>query len=235
MTKTLHRYTLTIEDIPIQVCHKKVKNLNLRIYPPNGEVRLSAPLSLSPERVRLFLSQKIGWIRKKRADALLHTAAPEAAQTLPNEIEILGTRLVVRQGEQRRNTHFREAEGGVIEITLAKGDSPTNMKRVLDHFALEILKQKIPLLIARWEKTLGVQVSEWRIRRMKTRWGSCNPKARRIWLNAELAKKPFECLEYVVVHEMLHLLERRHNNTFYALMDRFLPDWKQRKTLLRNR
>ncbi len=228
-------FITTIEDIPIKVTYKNVKNLNLRVYPPNGEVSLSVPMSFSHERIHTFLIQKIGWIRQKRAEIQRQAQVPESTSQIPTEIELLGKRVILQQGNQAKLTDFNQGEGEAIRLTFPEQTSPDVIVNFLDKIALDTMKQKVPVLIAKWEKKIGVQVAEWRIRRMKSRWGSCNPKARRIWLNAELAKKPLECLEYVVVHEMLHLLEQRHNNTFYGLMDHFLPDWKQRKTLLGSR
>lgn len=226
-------YTLTIDGIPVAVCHKNVKNLNLRIYPPNGEVRLSAPLALSEERIRLFLSEKMGWIRRKQAEVRRQVPSQETFLQSPGEIEILGKKIRIKQSERLKKTGYRRAADGLVEITVGKGSSNAALVRFLEEIALETLREKIPPLIAKWQNILGVQVKEWRLRKMKTRWGSCNPQAQRIWLNTELAKKPLECLEYVIVHEMVHLLERRHNAHFYQLLDRFLPNWRDARARLK--
>ena len=228
-------YTLTIQGIPIVVCHKKVKNLNLRIYPPNGEVRLSAPLDLSQQVVHCFLSDKIDWIRRKQAEMRRAAQAQESALQFRDEIDIFGKKIRFKQSERNGRTSSRKINPELIEITVAKGSSAADLAYLIEQVAIETLEGKIPPLIERWQKVIGVQVKEWRLRKVKTRWGSCNPMARRIWLNSELVKKPPECLEYVIVHEMIHLLERRHNATFYRLMDRYLPDWRERRARLRGK
>ena len=228
-------YTLIIEGISIAVCHKKVKNLNLRVYPPDGEVRLSVPLDLSQDVVRRFLSDKIDWIRRKQAEIRRPAQTQESAWHSMDEIEILGEKFRLKQGECGGRISQRKINSELTEITVAKGSSPTALARFLEQVAIETLKGKIPPLIERWQKVIGVRVKEWRLRKMKTRWGSCNPQAKRIWLNSELAKKPPQCLEYVLVHEMVHLLERSHNANFYRLMDHYLPDWRERRARLRGR
>lgn len=229
----MRNYTLTVEGIPVEVCHKNVKNLNLRIYPPNGEVRLSAPFALNEEKIRLFLGKKIGWIRQKQAEIRRQAQVQEPSLHSLDEIEILGEKIRVRRSDRSRKTSYRRGKNGLAEVTVGRESSDDALIRFLEEMALETLKEKIPPLIAKWQQIIGVQVREWRVRRMKTRWGSCNPQARRIWLNAELAKKSLECLEYVIVHEMVHLIERRHNAHFYHLMDRFLPAWRELREKLR--
>lgn len=226
-------YTLYIEDIPIAVFHKKVKNLNLRIYPPKGEVRLSVPLDLRQDVVQRFLNERIDWIRRKQAEMRHAAQAQESALQSVDEIEIIGKKIRVNESERGGQGSCRKINPELMEITVAKGSSPRALIHLLQQVAIETLEARIPPLIERWQKLIGVQVKEWRLRKMKTRWGSCNPQARRICLNSELAKMPLECLEYVIVHEMVHLLERRHNAHFYRLMDRYLPDWRERRSRLK--
>jgi predicted metal-dependent hydrolase len=225
--------TLMIEDLAIEIYRKNVKNLNLRIYPPDGRVSLSAPHSLSEEMLRLFLQRKIEWIRRKQAEVRQQAQGQKATLDQFKEVEILGKKIRVKEGEPRKNYHIEKIDNGLAVIVIGKGNSNADLVRVYEQLAREILEQLIPSFVAKWQQVLGVQVREVRIRKMKTRWGSCNPQARRIWLNAELAKKPLECVEYVIVHEMVHFLEQRHNDRFYRLMDETLPDWRARRAQLK--
>mgnify|MGYP005834921809 CR=1 FL=1 len=191
------------------------------------------PLDLSRDVVQHFLSNRIDWIRRKQAEMRRAAQMQESALQSGNEIEILGKKIRLKESECPGQGSYRTINPELMEITVAKGSSPAAIIPLLEQVAIETLQAKIPPLIEQWQKVIGVQGKEWRLRRMKTRWGSCNPQARRIWLNSELAKKPLECLEYVIVHEMVHLLERRHNAHFYRLMDRYLPDWRERRSRLK--
>ncbi|MFW5995398.1 MAG: M48 family metallopeptidase, partial [Spirochaetia bacterium] len=116
-----------------------------------------------------------------------------------------------------------------LELRVRPGTDMAGRWRALDRFYRELLERRVPELLARWQPRMRVAAAEWRIKSMKTRWGTCNVRARRIWLNVDLARRPERCLEYVVVHELVHLLERNHSKRFYALMDEFLPDWRARR------
>jgi predicted metal-dependent hydrolase len=183
--------------------------------------------------LRLFLQRKIEWIRRKQAEVRQQAQGQKATLDQFKEVEILGKKIRVKEGEPRKNYHIEKIDDGLAVIVIGKGNSNADLVRVYEQLAREILEQLIPSFVAKWQQVLGVQVREVRIRKMKTRWGSCNPQARRIWLNAELAKKPLECVEYVIVHEMVHFLEQRHNDRFYRLMDETLPDWRARRAQLK--
>jgi predicted metal-dependent hydrolase len=220
------RYWMTVGGIDAEVVRKPIKHLRIGVYPPDGRVRVSAPLAVSDEAVRLAVLSKMGWIEKHRArmEAQARQARRERAD---GEVRcFLGRRYRLRVVEQ-------EGAGGVtlvgmaaIEVCVRAGAGEGEGERVLERWYREQLRLLVPPLLERWEPALGVRVAEWGIRRMKTRWGSCNPRARRIWLNLELVKRPPRCLEYIVVHEMAHLLERSHNGRFRAIMDEHLPSWR---------
>lgn len=227
-------YTLTIEGIPVAVCQKNVKNLNLRVCPPDGEVRLSAPLAISEERIRLFLNEKIDWISRKQTEVRRRVQTQQPLWDFSGDVEILGEIIRIKTTQSSGKLRLRKIGPQLIEITVGTDSSKVSLACLVEKVALECLKEKIPPIIAKWQKVIGVQVKEWRIRKMKTRWGSCNPQARRIWINAEMSKKSLDCLEYVIVHEMVHLLERHHNARFYSLMDCFLPNWREVRARLRS-
>jgi predicted metal-dependent hydrolase len=141
--------------------------------------------------------------------------------------------LCVRESSSERRSVRLDVDG-LLVMHIAPGATRETRIALLDEWYRRQLRDRIPMLITAWEPVMGVSVAEWGVKRMRTRWGSCNPRARRIWLSLELARRPIACLEYVVVHEMVHLLERGHNRRFYAFMDQFLPDWRSARAELRS-
>lgn len=220
-------HVLQVAGITIHVVRKAIKNLHLGVYPPEGRVRVSAPASMSNDAIRMLVARRLGWIRKQQM-RFEGQERQSALEYVSGESHYYGgTRYVL-------NVAYRDAAPGValrnkttMDLFVRPGSDAARRERVLVDWYRAQLREMIPPLIARWEPVMGVQVAEWGIKRMKTRWGSCNPRARRIWLNLELAKKPADCLEYVVVHEMAHLLDRTHGARFVALMDAFLPRWRE--------
>ncbi len=225
------RSKIQVEEITIEVQRKKIKNLHLRVYPPDGHVKATAPQRMSDDMIRSFAMSKIDWIRKNR-DRIARMKPQPPSEFVTGESHFLGgtcCRLVLIEQDARPHV---EAEEGTLRLYVRPGADVEKRRAVMYEFYRERLKQTLPGMIARWERVIGVRVMEFGVKRMKTKWGTCNRKARRIWINLELAKKPQECLEYIVVHEMVHLLERYHNSTFYGYMDRFLPDWHTYKAML---
>lgn len=212
------------DDIDVELVRKDIRTLRLSVHPPEGRVRLAAPVALSQEAIDAFLCARLGWIRKHRTDLASRPRIPPG-RYLDGEWHWFG-------GNRYRLQIIASAGPGRVELaddrlTLRVRPSCTAGQRraLLEDWYRARLKATVPGLIATYQPRMGVQVREFGVKRMKTRWGSCNPRARRIWLNLALAQASFACLEYVVVHEMAHLLERRHNARFYALMERFLPGW----------
>jgi len=221
-----HQYTIDIEGIQVEVLHKKIKHFHIHIYPPEGKVRVSAPLRVSKNEVRLAVSSRIGWIQRRRAD-LIKQAPRSKWQLISGEYHPFQGKSYLLQVIERHGTPEIHLEKDTTMVMKIRPHTDRS-KRVslLYHWYRNQIKALLPSLIAKWEPKLGVDVVEWRIRRMKTRWGTCNIEKHRIWLNLELIKKPPECLDYVVLHEMIHLLEKRHNKRFYAYLDRFMPEWR---------
>lgn len=220
-------YCLVISGIPVQVFRKKIKHLYIKVVPPEGEVRVSAPLGMSKDAVRGAVSSRLEWIRRRQQRL---AAVPESR----SEHNIVSGERHYFQGEpytlnvveHRGPAAVRAAGNATLEMKVRPGTGRSKRKAVLEQWYRQCLSEEIPGLIRRWEPVMGVQVAEWRIKRMRTRWGTCNIRDRRIWMNLELARKSPECLEYVLVHEMVHLMERRHNARFRAYMDQFLPRWR---------
>lgn len=218
----------------MQFLRKRIKNLNLKIYPPYGEVRITAPLRLSFDLVKKFISSKINWIKKQQ---LKISKRPRAAalKFINDEIHYLwGEKYHLQIIENSRANSVKIKEDK-IELHLKKAASLEQKRKILDEFYRAQIKKIIPKLIAKYEKKMAVKVSEFGVKKMKTRWGTCNTKARRIWLNLELVKRKVECLEFIVVHEMTHILERHHNKRFFDFMDQFMPGWKEWQNLLKER
>ena len=216
---------IQLESITIHVELKNIKNIHLRVYPPDGRVGISAPWRTDLGKIRSFASSKLGWIKNQQEKIRNY------CQTAPSEYctgEIHSCwgqkyRLQVIEGDGSPQATLA---GDVLELHVRPGTIAEKRREILDAWYRTELKKAIPPLIASWEKQLGVTVAEFGIKKMKTKWGTCNYGARRIWLNLELAKKPPSCLEYIVVHEMAHLLEPNHGKRFKALLDYHLPRWR---------
>lgn len=234
--KPPRRTEIHLSGITVEVVRKKVKNINLRVYPSRREVRISAPWYLKMDVIRDFAESKLSWIQKHF----------ESVKELPGKIEPYyesGETHYYHGKPYKLSVIEKNARPGVmiladratIQLQVRPGASKKKRETVLQEWYRERLKEEIPKLIEKWESPMGVSVREFGVKRMKTRWGSCNIRAGRIWLNLELAKKSPACLESVVVHEMVHLLERLHNKRFYRLMDNFLPDWRETEKELQGR
>ena len=217
---------MIIGDLVIEVVRKKVKNFNLGLYPPDGQVRMSVPWRADKETIHLFVLSKMNWIKKHQAKF--------QRREQPKPLEFVTGETHYFQGQPYLlNVIYHAAAPQItlvdqtrLEMKVPPGSTIYQREQLLWAWYRQQLKQAIPPLIQKWSAVMGVKVNEWGVKQMKTRWGSCNIKARRIWLNLELARKSPPCLEYIVVHELVHLLERGHNQRFYAFMDQFLPHWR---------
>ncbi|MEU8772651.1 SprT family zinc-dependent metalloprotease [Streptomyces sp. NPDC048606] len=208
--------------------YKDIKNLHIGVYPPIGRVRVAAPQQLDDDQVRLAVIQRLPWI-KRQQDQLRSAQRQSVREMVSGESHyVWGVRRRLKVIERPGRPHV-EVDGDRMLLYVPISTSDERRRDVLDQWYRQQLRQAIPALIERWEHKLGVSVPWWGIRRMKTKWGSCNRETRRLWFNSELAKKHPECLEYVVVHEMVHYLERGHGQRFTQLMDSFLPDWRNRR------
>jgi len=218
-------HQITVGDVIVDVVRKEIKNLHLAVYPPDGRVRIAAPYRLNDEALRLFTISRLGWIRRQQAKFASQERHSPREYVSGESHYFRGKRYRLRVIEQpgpgRIKRHAR-----ILELVVPKGSDGSRRQRILHTWYRVHLRAEIAPLIARWEPVMGVKVAEWGIKQMKTKWGTCNREAARLWFNLELAKKSLQCLEYVVVHEMVHLLERQHNDRFISYMDRFLPHWR---------
>lgn len=226
--------TIQVGDITVDVVRKAIKNIHLRVYPPLGRVRISAPRWMSMDRIRVFAGSKLGWI-KKTQDKIRELEWVSQHEYRDQEIHYVWGRQCVLRVEELASVPNVSLEQNNLLLRIRPNSSQAKKAAVLDNWYREQLKSAIPPLVAKWEPLMDVSVARVFVQRMKTRWGTCCPRLKAIRLNSELAKKPPECLEYVVVHEMAHLQVSSHNNRFKALMDRYIPQWKSYRKLLNHR
>jgi predicted metal-dependent hydrolase len=222
---------ITVKGLSVQVVRKAIKNLHLGVYPPNGRVRVAVPLRVNDDAVRLALVGKLGWIKRQRVKFETQSRQSKREMVSGESHYFLGRRyrlsVVPHDGAPKVLTRKK-----LIELYVRRETNARQRERVLRRWYRQRLKEMIPPLVEKWQEILGVQLVEWGIKKMKTRWGTCNPDSRRVWLNLELAKKPSQCLEYILVHELTHLVERHHNDRFISLMNRHLPNWRQQRQVL---
>lgn len=223
---------ITISDITIDVVRKDIKNIHLAVYPPTGRVRIAAPLRVNEDAIRLFIILKLGWIKRhqRKFEGQERTSPREYKNRESHYFQ--GKRYLLNIIETDAPPKVVLKNKTYIELYVKPETSTAKRHKIMNEWYRKELKKIIPELIAKWEKRMNLKVNEWQVKLMKTKWGSCNIEENRIWLNLELAKKPIHCLEYIIVHEMVHLLERHHNDKFLYYMDTYLPNWKQIRTEL---
>lgn len=222
---------LTIGGIDVDVVYKGIKNLHIGVYPPMGRVRVAAPELLDDDQVRLAVVNRLPWIKRQREQLQAAQRQTRREMVTGESHYIWGSRLRLKVIERPGRAHT-EIDGDRLLLYSVEGTSTDGRRVLLDRWYRDQLRQAVPDLIAKWERKMRVKVPKWSIRRMKTKWGSCNRETGHIWFNVELAKKHPDCLEYLVVHEMTHLLERGHGERFTKLMDKNLPDWRARRDRL---
>lgn len=220
--------TIDLGDITVDVELKDIKNIHLSVYPPAGKVRIAAPLRFDLETIRMYAISKLGWIRKQQEKIRSQQREAQREYISRESHYYLGKRYLLKVVPTDAR-QYAEIKHNHILLHIRPGTTAEQKQTILQEWYRERLKEIVPKYIAKWEETMQVKVAGFGIKKMKTKWGTCNREDSRIWINLELAKKPLECLEYIVVHEMVHLLERNHNNNFVAHMDKFLPRWKHIK------
>lgn len=223
--------TIQLGEISISVTRKAVKHVHLSVYPPAGRVTLVAPTGTRLEVARAYAISKLGWIRDQQA-RLLEQARETPRQFVERESHYLWGRRHLLAVVEKDAKPSVTVDHRRITLTLRPGSTVVKREEVIHAWHLALLHRVLPALIGKWEAKLGVKVSGYFLQRMKTKWGGCNPRARRIRLNTELVKKPKDLLEYVVVHEMLHLIEATHSEHFVALLERHYPPWRETRAEL---
>jgi predicted metal-dependent hydrolase len=216
---------ILLGEITISVTQKDIKHLHLSVYPPNGAVRIAAPHHFELDTIRVYALSKLDWIRKQQTKIRGQLRETPREFLTRESHYYMGKRYLLKIVEVDAAPRV-ELQHSTLVLYVRVGSSTEKRLEVLNAWYRAQLKALVPGLIAKWEKEFEVSVADYGIKRMKTKWGTCNIGARRIWLNLELAKKPLACLDYIVAHEVLHLLERRHNNRFVGLLDAHLPEWR---------
>lgn len=215
---------LDFEDISIELERKSIKHIYLRVY-ADGRVKISAPKRMPLRTVSAFAVSRLNWIRRKQE--VLQKRKKENPKTYStNEIHSFkGEKYVLAVIEHRTKPKVL-LKANKIELYVKAEASAEKRKQVLDSWYRAEMQSVIPDLVEKWERVIGVKSNEVRIKKMRTKWGTCNTRAKRIWLNLELIKRPVVCLEYIIVHELVHLLERSHNARFTNYMNLFMPQWR---------
>jgi len=222
-----------VNNITIELERKKIKNMYLKILPPDGRVHISAPYKMKEEQINRFIVEKTDWILVHQSKVRLKKSVREPDYITGDKILVWGkeTELIVNEMGKINDVTY---DGCQLTLTIKKGSTMELRKKIIDEWYRKALSEKLPFLIQKWEKIIGVNSNDFRIRDMKTRWGTCNIRTKNICFNLQLAKKAPKCLEYVVVHELVHLLEKSHNYIFKSYMDQFLPNWRLIKKELNN-
>jgi len=223
---------ISISNIKIDIVRKNIRNIHLAVYPPTGRVRIAAPLSVSNDSIRLFAISKFGWIKRNQRKFDGQERMPQREYKQRESHYFLGKRYLLNIIEKDEAPRVILKNKTSIDLYIRPDTTIIKRHEIMNEWYRAELKNQIPPIVEKWERVLKVNINDWHIKQMKTKWGSCNIEKKRIWLNLELAKKPEQCLEYIVMHEMVHLLERHHNERFIYYMDTYLPNWKQLKTEL---
>ena len=219
---------LRINDIEVEIHKKNIKNLHLSVLPPQGRVRVSAPNNMNDEAIRVFIITKIGWIKRQQEKYKNQPRQCERAYVSGESVYFCGKRYRLDVIHSNVCNDVR-ISGDKLIFQVREASTTEQRANVLNAWYRENIKKEIPKLLEKWQKVIGVTADSWGVKNMKTRWGTCNVKDKRIWINLQLAKKYPECLEYVIVHELVHLLEKNHNKMFIGYMDEFLPYWRTTK------
>lgn len=214
-----------------EVAFKEIKNVHLSVHPPAGRVTISAPKRMKVDTVRVFAISKLDWIKRQQQKIQAQEREPEREYLDRESHYVWGSRCLLSVNE-RDEPPAVVLKHSKLHLHVRPKTGEEKRQEIVEAWYREQIRQAVPALIAKWQPLIGAEVSKFFVQRMRTRWGSCNPATRSIRLNTDLAKKPRECLEYIVVHEMLHLLEPTHNARFVSLMDRFMPRWQAFREVL---
>jgi predicted metal-dependent hydrolase len=226
MTETIH-----IGDLSIQVTKKDIKNVHLSVHPPDGRVTLVAPTATRLDAARAYAISRLSWIRQQQRK-LKNQARETPRQFIERESHYLWGRRFLMTVLHRDAKPCVTLDHKRIILTVRPGSDARRRAEVIHEWHKSILHEVVPTLIKKWEPKLEVKVADYFLQRMKTKWGSCNHKAGNIRLNTELVKKPKDLLEYVIVHEMVHLLEPTHSDRFMAILGEHYPTWSEARAEL---
>jgi predicted metal-dependent hydrolase len=222
---------IIISNISVEVCKKNIKNMHLYVKPPNGKVTVSAPLSMSDETIERFVRTKAGWVKRQVEKFKTQPRQSEREYVSGETMYVWGKQYFL-QVEYGTGKNTLLLSGDKAILTVRKESSAEQREKFIREWYRNILKKEIVRLLPKWEERTGVKCSGWQTKYMTTRWGTCNIQKRKIWLNLQLAKKTQDCLEYIILHELTHLVEKYHNEAFTSMMDKYMPYWRETKRAL---
>ena len=222
---------ILVANIPVEVVKKEIKNMHLSVLPPEGRVRVSAPETVSDESIIMFVRTKLGWIKKQQEKFELQPRQSER-QYISGETLYVWGRQYFLQVEYSYKGNSLVLSGDKAVLTVRKESTPKQRENFVNEWYREKLKTEVDKYLPKWERITGLKCSSWQSKYMTTKWGTCNTSTKKIWLNLQLAKKPIECLEYVILHELAHLRVKDHGPEFVAILDGHMPQWQERRRLL---
>ena len=222
---------IVISNIPVEVIRKNIKNMHLSVLPPDGRVRVSAPTQLTDEAITMFVRTKLGWIKKQQEKFQQQPRQSERQYVSGETLYVWGKQYFLQVEYSHKGNAFT-LSGDTAILTVRKESSPKQRESFVNEWYRNRLKQEVAKYLPKWEKTTGLYCSSWQSKYMTTKWGTCNPTSKKIWLNLQLAKKPIECLEYVILHELAHLKVHNHGPEFTAILDQYMPYWSEHKRRL---
>ena len=221
---------LNISGISIEVCKKNIKNMHLYVKPPKGKVTVSAPLTMSDEAIERFVRTKVSWIKKQVSKFDNQLRQSEREYVSGETLYIWGKQYYLQIKHANINSFVISGDKAILSVR--KESTAEQRENFTREWYRRQLKNEIARLLPKWEASTGLKCDSWQTKYMTSKWGTCNIEKRKIWFNLQLAKKPLECLEYIIPHELLHLRVKNHNTAFMALMDKYMPFWREvRKTL----
>ncbi len=222
---------ISISNLEIFIDRKDIKNLHIGVYPPLGRIRVATPLRLNDEAVRLAVISRLAWIKKQRNNFLNQPRQSQREMVSGESHYLFGKRYLL-DVIYENTKHEIIKKHSKLELHVKPNTTVKNRLLVLQEFYRSELKNELEKLIAKWENSIGIKLNSYEVKKMRTKWGSCNIEKKKILLNLELAKQPVKCIEYIIVHEMVHLLERHHNENFKALIDKYMPSWREKRDIL---
>jgi predicted metal-dependent hydrolase len=225
---------LTVSGIPVEVLRKKIKHMHLYVLPPDGSVRVTAPKKLTDAQIAIFVQSKLGWIQKQRARIALLPRPVQPQYVSGETLFVWGKPYALQvQYGGRRNTLTLEGDRALLTVR-EKSTAAQREAFVYEWYRAQ-LKAEAEKYLPKWEQITGLSCNSFQIKNMKTRWGTCNPKSKKVWLSLQLAKKPVPCLEYILLHELAHLLHQNHGAKFTSFLDRHMPNWREIKKELNDK
>lgn len=222
---------IELSGITIDIQKKNIKNMHLAVLPPDGKVRVSAPMHLSDESIAMFVRTKLGWIKKQQEKFANQPRQSEREYISGETLYVFGKQYFLRVMYSYKGNSL-VLKGNEAILTVRKESTARQREAFVNEWYRDLLKERINVYLPKWEQITGLYCNSWQTKYMTTRWGTCNTNTRKIWLNLQLAKKPIECLEYVILHELAHLKVKNHGKDFIAILDTYMPYWRDTRKLL---